>query len=728
VSLDAKWNFAVHPPSKAIILRSLYSSQLPQETEAVVHSSVLSRNGKRAAAFVGALIFAWMAAGCHGNNLTSGFGIGWVTLTDEPSNFASYVVEVVSVVMTGVNDGAVTVLDVPEVVDFTKITNISELWGSASIPTDQYTSAIITLDYTYANISVIGADGVPQQAKVVDSNGQPFTSTISVTVNFDPVNQAYSIPTYATTSGIRIALDFDMAASNRVNLATSPATVSVAPYFTVATSASDQKPILVRGPLVNTSVNEQTYSVYVRPFYDEVNTAGTLTMFNNVSVADGAALCPQNNPVYTINGTAYPGNTAIGVLSQTSAGSTMTQAVTTYHPTVTPSATAAVFCVNYMIGGSTLEDFYTFGLEGDVIARNGNTLTVRGPTLFLNANDIVNFLPNDYHVTLGTGTSVTQDAAPSDAGLNYKSVSVGQHIIARGVCPNSANPTPISVDAGSSTNGATCPSVNGFATLDATGTSATNTGSVRILPTQAFGTLVSTATGSLTMDLANLNQYPASAYNFAGTGTSTATDAVPASYVVDTGALTLPADLTAGGPAWVDGIVGPYGSAPPDFTALDVVDEVSEPATLVVEYIASALNHATAFTTLTDTGIGFNLTDNLLASAQIQVGAEVIDLTTLPASPTIVPVAVTTPVPPPIKVATSGLTSAQLPPTFLPLFCSGSSANGILCYNGFSQFVVALNSSFGAATPASVYAVTARGSYDRVNNTFTAAAIDVVLD
>ena len=36
----------------------------------------------------------------------------------------------------------------------------------------------------------------------------------------------------------------------------------------------------------------------------------------------------------------------------------------------------------YVVAGSTLEDHYTEGLEGDVIARSGNTLTLHGATLF----------------------------------------------------------------------------------------------------------------------------------------------------------------------------------------------------------------------------------------------------------------------------------------------------------------------------------------------------------
>ncbi len=676
-----------------------------------MHSSVLS--SKRTCAFLCALIFSLVAAGCHRNSLTSGYGIGWFTVTDEPANFASYIVNIDSVVLTGVANGAVTVVDIPETVDFTKLKDISELWASASIPNDTYTSATITVDYTDANISVI-VNGAPQQATVVDASGVAVT-TISVTVTLDPVNQAYIIPTYATTSGIRLAIDFDLAASNLVDYTKSPAQVTVSPYFTIATSAADNKLILVRGPLVNTSVTEQTYSVYVRPFFDEVNTAGTLSMFDNASnfslsaTASTSPTCPDTTPLFTINGTSYTGAAGINVLAQTSAGSTMTASYTTYHPTTTPIATAAIFCTVYMIGGSTLEDFYTFGVEGDVVARNGNTLTVRGPTLAATSAETVTFYQNDANVILGSGTQVTEDDVPVNGSLNYNSISVGDHIIARGVC------------AANSTN---C-LINNALTLDSTGTSQTNTGSVRLQPTEAYGSLVSTAAGSLEMNLANIGIYPAGAFNFAGTGTGTATDAVPASYLVDTGALTLPADSTVGGPVFTDGIVAPFGSAPPDFTAAAVPDEAELPATLLVTYQSTGT--LTGFSTLTASGLTVDLSNTQLVSAQINIGAEVIDLTVLPAgTPMIVPQIVPTP-PPPIKVATANITEAQLPPVFLPLFSVGSTANGISCFNTFSTFTNTLMTDFTGATPTVMVALDARGTYNRATNTFTAAAINVVL-
>jgi hypothetical protein len=666
---------------------------------------------KRAVVFLCAVLFSLGLAGCHRNNQTSGYSIGWFTITDEPANFASYIVNIDSVVLTGVVNGAVTVVSIPETVDFTKLKDVSELWASASIPNDTYTSATITVNYTSANISVL-VNGAPQQATVVDSSGVAVT-TISVTVNLDPINQIFSIPTFATTAGIRIALDFDLAASNTVNLASSPPTVTVSPYFTAATSSSDQKLILVRGPLVNTSVTEQTYSVYVRPFFDEVNTAGTLTMFDNASnfsasaTASTSPTCPSTVPLFTINGISYTGGAGISQLSETSAGSTMTASYVTFLPTTTPVATAGIFCTVYMIGGSTLEDFYTFGLEGDVIARNGNTLTLRGATLAATSAETVNFYEPDSTVILGSGTLVTEDGVPVNGTLNYNSVSVGDHIIARGVCAA----------------GSTDCLINGVLTLDSTGTSQTNTGSVRLKSTEAFGSLVTSTTGSLEMNLANIGIYPASVFNFAGTGTSTATDAVPATYLVNTGTATLPADLTVGGPVFADGIVAPFGAAPPDFNAATVPDEAEQPATLL--FIYENPGTASAFASLTDGQFTLDLSNNELVSAQINIGSEVIDLTTLPAgTPVIVPQLVPTP-PPPIKVPTTGLTAADLPPVFLPLFSVGSTANGIYCFNSFQSFTSNLQNIFSSATPAALFSLDARGTYNRANNTFTAAAINV---
>jgi sulfur transfer complex TusBCD TusB component (DsrH family) len=624
---------------------------------------------------------AIFAAGCHNNNYTSGFGIGWVTLSATPGEFTSYTVNVDSVSLTGKASGVYTPLGTFETVDFTKLKNISELWAAASVPNDTWTAASIVLDYTNANISVM-VNGVPTKAKVVDPTGNAVT-TQTINVTLDPNNPLVIQPTLGSSSAVRLALNFDLGASNVVNMATSPPTVTVKPFMTAATSSPDTKPIRIRGPLINSSVGVGSYTVFVRPFYDEVNSLGSLSIFND-----------PKNTVYTINGTTYVGSAGLTALSQTSAGTTITEAYTTLQPTPTLNAavSAGKFNSTFVIAGSTLEDFYTQGIEGDVIARTGNTLTLRGSTLQLN-DGTSQYNDADAVVLVGPGTIVTADDNTTLTGLNYNSVSVGQHIFARGLYELPAS---------------------GVVTVDATGTS-TNQGSVRLVPTELWGSLVSSAPGSasvpgsLVLNLQAIENWPITDYNFTGNGAAAVT---PASFAVNTGSLAIPAGVTAGSPLWIDGVTTPFGSAPPDFTAFTINSEVSVPASLQVDWAAGT---TAPFATLTNTGLTIDL--STASAALIRIGAETVDLKSA-GSPLIVPQA--------LPAATPGLT-----PVFLPLFAIGSltataGTTAITAYNTFATFAAQLPQSIVAASPALHFV--AAGTYDRsvTPNTFTASSIDVV--
>ena len=99
-----------------------------------MYSSLINKARKRAAALLGACAFVLIAAGCHNHNLNSGFGVAWVSLTADSGNFTSYLVTIDSVVLAGKTVGSVTAVGVPEVVDLTKLTDLSELWSTASVP------------------------------------------------------------------------------------------------------------------------------------------------------------------------------------------------------------------------------------------------------------------------------------------------------------------------------------------------------------------------------------------------------------------------------------------------------------------------------------------------------------------------------------------------------------------------------------------------------------------
>jgi hypothetical protein len=622
---------------------------------------------------------AIFAAGCHHNSYTSGFGIAWVTVTDTPGDFTSYIVNVDSVSLTGKVSGLITPVTAIEPVDFTKLDNVSELYDAASVPNDTYTSARIVLDYTNANISVM-VNGVPTKLKPVDPTGAPVTiQTINVTL--DPANPLVIQPTFGSSSAVRLAIDFNLAASNVVNLAASPPTVTIKPFMTAGTSASDTKPIRVRGPLINSSVGQGTYTVFVRPFFDEANSLGSLTLFND-----------PNSTVYTINGTTYVGAAGLTALSQTSAGTTMTAAYTTFAPSATLNAavTAGKFNTTFVLAGSTLEDFFTQGLEGDVIARSGNTLTVRGSTLQLN-DGTRQYVNADAVVLLGPATLVTADDNTTLTGLDYNSVSVGQHIIVRGLYTRPAS---------------------GVVTVDATAT-AVGKGSVRLISTQLWGSLVSSAPGSAIVNLQTINNWPVSNYNFTGNGAAAAPVA-PASFAVATGSLAIPAGVAAGDPVWIDGVTTPFGSAPPDFNAFSINPELSVPARLQVDWTSAGTT--APFASLTSTGLTIDLSNPNYSVGAIRIGSESIDLKTLAAgTPLIVPQA------PPAATA--------LPPVFLPAFAIGNltataGTTAVSVYNTFPTFVTQLPSAIAAATPALHFVAT--GVYNRGSNTFTASRIDVV--
>ncbi len=688
----------------------------------------------RAACRLSALLcaVAVFAAGCGSNNQYSDYGNAWVTLTDSPGDFTSYIVNIDSITLTR-NDGVVvTAMATPETVDFAKLDNYAEMWGTATIPIGTYTSASIVLDYTpisAGGTSVISVmvNGLPQQATVVDSTGAAVT-TETINVIFDPANPPVVAPTYATTAAIRMAVDMNLAASTRrVNLATSPATVVVQPYMTVGIAPPDNKPIRIRGALINSSVDQNTFTTYVRPFYDEQDNLGSISLFTNP------------NTIYAINGTVSQGTPGLTQLSQSSAGSTITATYATYQPTATPTATAGIFNALYVVAGSTLEDIYTQGLEGDVIARNGNTLTLQGATLFLNDGiseycvaGSTTCVANSF-VILGPNTLVTADGT-TQTGLNYNDVAVGQHIIARGIYEATG------------TGGTTV-------TLDSTGNSATNTGSVRLISTSLWGSLVSSGAGSLLLNLQTINNWPVSDYTFTGNG---AAALVPASFAINSGALAIP-DTTAGDPLWINGLFPPFGSAPPDFTASAVNSELSlqtagqtaassaaaatptnptplscaqanfdcVPASMQVRWIAGTI---APFSALSATGMTVDLSNASLTSAVIRVGPENIDMTTLPASPPIVP---TAPLPPnaPVTVPNiPGSIPVVIPPIFLPEYSYGNPAAvapaGISQFSNFGTFAAGLPAAIAAA-PAVVFE--ARGTYNRTTNTFYAISANVVL-
>ena len=593
-----------------------------------------------------ALVSVALLAGCgKRQNYTSGYGNAFVTYTDSNADFTSYKVLVTSITLKRTDGTVVTGMSAAETVDFAKLSDIAELVGSTSVPIGTYTAATIALDYTNAAVFV-NVNGVPTATKVVGSTGAALT-TMSVVVTFDPAN-----PLVIAQSGAqRLNMDFNLAASNRIDQTTSPITVTATPFLTVDNNSNTLKPIRVRGPLVSYNSLQGTYTVYVRPFLDEANSLGSLTLFSTPTTT------------YVIDNVGFVGADGITAVTNLGTGN-ITSAYTTY----APDASAGTFTLTQVYIGTAVESAAADRIEGTVIARTGDTLTLRGATLSLRVGGFT-YYPADATVKLAAATVVSIDGKPTATGVDKQAVSVGQKIIALGQ---------------STVTG-------GVVVLDA------SAGRVRLVPSRVWGSVLAGGVGTATLNLLGVNEWPASVFAFAGTGAAQNSD--PANYKLSTDAVdysTLVGSFAAG-----NGFVSTFGAAPTDFTTSGLTAAAALDSRLQVEFINGGSK--TPFATVSSTSLITGLADpNLGTLHALILGPQSTDLTTLPASPSIVP-------------STTGRST----------FAIGSAAAGIKVFSKFADFVTELNATTTAAK--AVARVVATGRYDATTNTLTASAISVVL-
>jgi len=130
-------------------------------------------------------------------------------------------------------------------VDLANLVNLSEVLGSTTVAKATYTTAIITVDYSSAQI--VYDDGTEHGLALtpVGTSGQAL-GQVTLTLTLDPANDL----SVSTNKVSRLALDFKLAASNVVS--TSSGTVTVTPLIVGSASPTDSKNVRIRGPLVST--------------------------------------------------------------------------------------------------------------------------------------------------------------------------------------------------------------------------------------------------------------------------------------------------------------------------------------------------------------------------------------------------------------------------------------------------------------------------------------------
>lgn len=661
--------------------------------------SLWARRGKALLSGL-ALLAALALAGCGGSGsspasssgpavsvnsaVCNGCGTAMVSLSDAPGDFVSYLVTVDSLSLTRSDGTTVQIVPKATQVDFAQLVNLSEVIGAHEVPPGNYTSAQMTLDYSNATIVVSTATGnvtVPAADLLDGSTGSAISAPITVTLSFG------STPLVITDGTIsNLALDFNLAASDTVDLTANPITVTVNPVLTASLTPSTTKQIHVRGALASVDTANSDYVVSVDPFDDQNEDFGQLTVNTTATTQ------------FLINGTSYTGSAGLAQLA-TVAANTLVTAYGTW------DTTSKTFTASIVHAGSSVaigSGNSANGVDGTVVARSGDTLTLGSVLAFgpLPQNTTTVTDPNDdmhfqHQVTVTVGSATNVSVLGQTGTFSSADISVGQRVRFTGTLSASSSGL----------------------TLDAT------SGNALLEPTNGMGLLTASAAGALTVNLETLGHIPASSLDFTGTGTSSTQDATASGYIVGIPTTFSISSLSTGEPIQFTGFVTPFGSAPPDFAADVIVSYAQANADLKVTWPSPGTN--TPFTTLTATGI--TLSQAMLQAAsthQIEIADSSIDASTLANGITLVPAATT---------STQGSTGTM-----------GSTEDGgdagdagdqgfavvhtvsetVDSYSSFSAFVTALTSDLSSA---SVLKVSAQGTYN-ANGTLTVSHMAVMLN
>lgn len=514
--------------------------------------------------------------GCDASNC----GTVYLGITDADGDFLSYTVDVVSLTLTKANGAVVETLPVSTRIDFAQLVDLTEFVTAATIPNGSYVEGRIRLDYSNAEVSV-EVGGEPRAATVVDENGQPL-GTVDVDIQLDNRNHVVIAPGRPAF----LQLDFDLAASHTVDVTTMPVTAVARPFIVATIEPVDEKELRVRGPLVSVDTVASNYVIDVRPFHHMTARLGQLTVKTTANTA------------FEIDGTAYTGADGLAVLAQSPAGT----------PTVafgTLTLASREFTAERVHAGTSVPGPRFDALWGNVIARNGDTLTVRGGTLIRRSGSAA-FVRDDITLLVGPDTVVTRDGQ-RDTALTEDAISVGQRILAFGELTQSSSKLTLNAEQGR----------------------------VRLHLTHLSGTVVSANPGALALDLFSIDGRRPASFDFSGTGTAADTDADPENYEIATGALNLNRLMT-GSPARVFGFVTPFGAAPPDFEGRTVVDFAEVRAFLGLGWGIDGTS--APFLSLNADGI---VIDNANADIGLRhfvaIGPMLIDIKALASPPTIVP-------------------------------------------------------------------------------------------
>jgi hypothetical protein len=592
-----------------------------------------------------------------------------MSITDAAGDFLSYQVNLVSLQLAKADGTLVETLPATTAVDFVQLISLSEILSARQIPPGDYVAAQVTVDFSNASIMVDDGTGTGVAVKPVDAAGAAL-GQLQLMVQLDNKNHLQ----ISVAKISRIAFDFNLLASNMVDLTAK--TVTVSPVLEGSVVAVDNKQIRVRGEIVSVDTANSAYTVQVDPFHE-----------HHDDKLSSLVVHSTDKTTFEINGTPFVGAAGLTQLATLSAD-TLSVAFGTVDPTT------QVFTASNVLAGSSVEGGGLDHISGTVIARTGNTLTVHGAHMQdhdsgddHDGSD--NFVAGNSTITLAAATAVTEQGQTSATPAHtIAEISVGSLIDAFGTASKDSS---------------------GKVALDA------SAGRVRLDFTLVQGVVGAIGANQLTMNLNSIGRLPSSLFNFAGTGAATGALSNPAKYVLGTGNLNL-SPFAIGGSALGIGFVVPFGSAPPDFNAITIAnssqgdmddnddgdDNSGKGAQMDIDWGNSGTT--APFKALDATHLSLDASNTSIGSHhRIQVDPTDIDITALASDPSIV-------------AATSGGTQFAI---------TGRHGRATNNFSTFADFEAALAMDLNGTTTA--LRLTADGQYDAASNTFTARRISILL-
>jgi hypothetical protein len=516
-------------------------------------------------------------------------GTALLTITDAPGDFQSYAVDITSLELVKADGTVVQTLPARTRIDFAELVELGEVLAARQIPAGVYVSARLRVDYSDAAIVVEDATGGSLEVQPVTAIGQP-AGEVELAVKLDERNRLVISPRRV----FHLAFDLNLEASNTVDLAAG--TVVVSPFVVASIVPPAERDWRVRGRLLEVDVPGSSYIVQVRPFHHHQHGAGELTVHTT-----GAT-------TWEIDGVAYAGAAGLSQLA------TLDEALVIAFGTI--DIGTHTFTAMRVLAGTSAEDLRREFLAGHVLSRTGDTLVVGAVRLYWDRLDATDgsadryegrFLPGPVTLTVGPGTKVTR-AGQGGGSLDAGVISVGQRIQAFGdVSRNDA----------------------GRIVMDATD------GLVRLNPTRLAGMVTAAASGALTLDLQSIGGLRPARFDFTGTGSGSVLDADPDAYEIALAAGLDTSSLSPGSWVGVHGFVAPFGTAPPDFNAITLIDYADTRAALAVAWIPGG--STAPFSAISASGLTLDTAATPAPTGSIHLGGAVVPLGSLAVPVAVVP-------------------------------------------------------------------------------------------